>query len=255
MTTGLRWFAGFSVAVLVAACSTAGSPSSAPAPAATVTATAAAAQPSASKPSTAVSPSAPASGTRHVVGNVLGEGALPGYTVEVPSGWSTTNASFVTKDGPGVVIGLSVWDVAKVPTDPCHWKKHLVDPGPTVDDLARALAAQSTRHATQPTDVTLAGQSGTYLEWSVPADMVVTGDSDFKGCDTWPDNGHNDFVSWLSSTGNDRYMQVAGQVDHLWILDVSGQRLVVDATYSPNASAADQAELTAMAASIRFEVP
>jgi hypothetical protein len=237
--------------VLFAGCSTAGAPSGAPTPAVTATATA---QATTSTSPPAISPSAQASGPRHVVGKVLGAGTLPGYTVEVPNGWSTADAHFVTKDGPGVVIGFGVWDVVTVPTDPCHWKGHLVDPGPTVDDLVRALVAQSTRHATTPTDVTLAGQDGKYLEWSVPADMVVTGDADFKGCDV-QDNGHSDFVSWMSSGGGERFQQVAGQVDQLWVLSVSGQRLVVDATHSPNATAADQAELADMIASIHFEVP
>lgn len=252
---GLRLLTAFAAVLAVAACSTAGAPSSAQVPAGTVTPLVSAAQPSVAKSSAAVSPSAEASGTRHVVGKVLGGGSLPGYTVEVTNGWSTTDGHFVTKDGPGVVIGFSVWDVVQVPTDPCHWKEHLVKVGPTVDDLVRALVAQSTRHATAPTDVTLAGQAGKYVEWSVPADMVVTGNSDFTGCDEWPDNGHRDFVSWLSSGEGERFQQVAGQVDQLWVLDVSGQRLVVDATHSPNASAADQAELADMVASIHFELP
>jgi hypothetical protein len=223
-------------------------------PAATATPLVSAPQPSASTSSTAVSPSPQASGTRHVVGKVLGGGSLPGYTVEVPNGWSTSDPQFVTKSGADVVIGFGVWDVAQVPTDPCHWKGHLVDPGPTVDDLVRALVAQPTRHATKPTDVTLAGQAGKYLQWSVPADMVVTGDANFKGCDI-QDNGHLDFVSWTSTGGGSRYQQVAGQVDQLWVLDVSGQRLVVDATHSLNATAAERAELANIVASIHFELP
>jgi hypothetical protein len=104
-------------------------------------------------------------------------------------------------------------------------------------------------------DVTLDGHPGKYLEWSVPSDMVVTGDADFAGCDTQPSNGHRDFVSWLPSGAGERYQQVAGQVDQLWVLDVDGQRLVVDATYSPNATTADRGELADVAASLRFERP
>jgi hypothetical protein len=254
MTAGLRWFAGFGMVLVIAACSAAGQPSSASTSAVPATAVVSAGQPSTSASPTTASPTAQASGTRHVVGQVVGGGTLPGYTVEVPGGWSTADAHFVTKDGPGVVIGLGVWDVGQVATDPCHWKGHLVDPGPTVDDLVRALVAQSTRQATTPTDVTLAGQTGKYLEWSVPTGMVVTGDSDFKGCDT-QDNGHEDFVSWTGALGGERYQQVAGQVDQLWVLDVGGQRLVVDATHSPNATAAGQAELADLVASIHFELP
>ena len=191
--------------------------------------------------------------TSRVTAQVLGAGTYPSYTVEVPDGWSTSGGSFVIKSG-AAVIGLSVWDVARVPTDPCLWKSSMTTPGPTVDDLAEALVAQLTRNATQPADVSVDGYSGVYLEWSVPDDMVVTGDADFAGCDTWPDNGHRDFVSWLSSTGNDRYEQVAGQVDRLWVLDVAGQRLVVDATFSPNATETDVRELMHAAESLRFEV-
>ena len=35
---------------------------------------------------------------------------------------------------------------------------------------------------------------------------------------------------------------MAGQVDRLWILDVNGQRLVVDASYSPDTTQAQRDE-------------
>ena len=131
----------------------------------------------------------------------------------------------------------------------------MTTPGPTVDDLVRALVAQPTRNATTPTDVTLAGHAGTYLEWSVPEDMVVTGDADFDGCDFWPDSDHRDFVSWLSTGDGERYQQVAGQVDRLWVLDVDRQRLVIDATYSPDATDKDRAEQGQVVDSLLFVAP
>jgi hypothetical protein len=112
------------------------------------------------------------------------------------------------------------------------------------------------RNATTPTDVTLGGYRGRYLEWSVPAHMAVTGDADFAGCSVFPSNGHRDFVSWFSKGGNgERYEQVAGQVDRLWVLNVNGQRLVVDATYSPNTTQAQRDELGQVAQSLRFVSP
>ena len=100
--------------------------------------------------------------------------------------------------------------------------------------------------------MSLGGYEGSYLEWSVPGDAVVTGDAEFEGCDVEPSSGLRDFVSWFDTETSDRYQQVAGQVDHLWILDVDGQRLVVDATYSPDVSQADRDELQRVVASIRF---
>lgn len=121
-----------------------------------------------------------------------------------------------------------------------------------VAEDAAALTAQRLRGANKPTDVTLGGYHGRYLEWSVPPDMVVTGDADFAGCDVEPSNGHRDFVSWLGDGFGERYQQVAGQVDRLWILDVDGQRLVLDASLPPDASAAEREELVQIAASLRF---
>ncbi len=186
-----------------------------------------------------------------IAAQVLGGGDYPGYTVEAPPAWLAIDGHFVIKSG-SEVLGLSVWDVGEVPRNPCHWKGNLYDPGPTVDDLVAALEAQPMRHATTPIDVTLDGYHGRYLEWSVPDDMVVTGDGDFEACDVEPSNGHRDFVSWLGNGFGERYQQVAGQVDMLWVLDVDGQRLVIDATYSPDAAEADRAELADIVESLRF---
>lgn len=49
-----------------------------------------------------------------------------------------------------------------------------------------------------------------------------------------------------------RYEQVPGQVDRLWVLDVHGQRLVVDTTYSPDTTHADRDELGHVVESLRF---
>lgn len=185
----------------------------------------------------------------------MGAGSYPGYKVVVPPGWFDIGGRFTVKypGGPPPVIGLSVWDVGQVPMDPCQWSATMRDPGAGVDALVRALVSQAGRHATKPKDVTLAGQSGQYLEWSVPA-LVVTGDEDFAGCDD-PGNGHHDYVSWLGNGMGERYQQVPGQVDRLWVLDVKGQRLVVDATYSPDTTSTDRAELTSVVASLRFVAP
>jgi hypothetical protein len=137
-------------------------------------------------PSTTPDPTAEPSATPVVAGalalNVIGTGSYPGVTVVGPPGWLVNAGYFVDKSA-GPLLGISVWDVGQVPRDPCHWLGQLSDPGPTVDNLVQALVAQPLRHASTPTSVTLAGYSGQYFEWSVPGTMVVTGDSDFKGCD------------------------------------------------------------------------
>ncbi len=79
---------------------------------------------------------------------------------------------------------------------------------------------------------------------------VVTGESDFEGCDD-PGNGHDDFVSWWGTDGGERFHQVPDQVDRIWVLDVNGQTVVVDA-YAPDVSAADRQELEQVVESVRF---
>ncbi len=184
-----------------------------------------------------------------IEGQVLGVGDYSAFTLEVPDSWSVEGA-FVIK--PVGVMGVSVWDVGEVPRDPCHWRSTMSDPGPTVDDLVDALTTQRFRHATEPTDVSLGGYQGRSLTWSVPDDWVVTGDAEFEGCDAERYNGLRSFVSWLGNGEGQRFQQVPGQVDMLWILDVDGQRLLVDATYAPGASDADRADLMAIVESLRF---
>jgi hypothetical protein len=186
---------------------------------------------------------------------VIGGDRETEYTVAVPAGWFEFGGRFVIKypgDKPGPVLGLSVWDVGQVYLDPCRWRSGQVDPGPSVKALVAALVAQPMRNASKPTAVTLAGSQGTYLELSVPADLKSSTWTDFDACDLEPSNGHHDFRSWIGNGLGTRYLQVPGQVDRLWVLDVKGQRLVVDATYSPDTTQADREELTRVVESLRF---
>ena len=171
-----------------------------------------------------------------------GPAQLARIAITLPAGWFNYNGWALNTRGPLSRLLLSFWDVALVYPTPCHWLgKPMVDPGSTVDGLASALASQPLRHATTPHDVVLAGFRGQYLQLWVPRTI------DFAACD----QGY--FESW---TGNgwssDRYEQAPGQVDRLWILNVDGQRLVVDASYLPNATAQDRAALQRVVDSIDF---
>ncbi len=88
------------------------------------------------------------------------------YTVQAPPGWSSPDTLAVTKGDSGP-LGLSVWNVSRVPRNPCQWKGTLYDPGRSVDDLVRALRATPMRTATAPYDVTLDGYQGRFLTWTV----------------------------------------------------------------------------------------
>jgi hypothetical protein len=229
------------VALLASACTaTAPTPASTPSPESTPAPTF----------STGVAPLTP--GTHAAL--VVGSGSYPEYTVVVPKGWFEQHGQFIITGATRPVLGVSVWDVGQVYRDPCHWQGQGFVPGPGVENLVAALLAQKLRNATTPTDVTLAGYAGKYLEWSVPADMKSSSWTSFDACDLDSDGVHRDFLSWLGNGEGDRYEEVPGQVDQLWVLDVNGQRLVVDATYSPGTSQAERAELERLVDSLRFGV-
>jgi hypothetical protein len=189
-------------------------------------------------------------GVRELTCHLIG-GSGPQFVAEVPAGWVSfeDECGFVipTSD-PGVfTAGLSGWIVGQVPTHPCQNHTTLKPSGETVDELVQALVTQELRNATAPVDVTLAGYPGKYLEWSVPTDIVVLDDEfHVEGCDD------GNFLSWRGRTGGTRYQQVGGQIDQLWVLDVEGQRVVIDATYAPDASQTVRDELAAIVQTLEF---
>lgn len=176
---------------------------------------------------------------------------FPKVVVTVPAGWRDYSKLAVqSRVGTPRQIAVAFWDVVGVYANGCHWLGvPLIDPGPTVDGLAAVLAARPLRNATAPVAVSLGGYQGKYLEWSVPADI------NFSDCDMGPGDTTGVFESWTGygTGGGDRYQLGPGQVDRLWILDVEGRRLVIDANYMPGSTTQDRAELQQVADSIRFE--
>jgi hypothetical protein len=177
---------------------------------------------------------------------------LPRIEITLPEGWFNFDGWAVHKGRKPNTVFVTFWDVDEVYPTPCEWKyKPMVDPGPGVDGLASALATQPLRNATSPTDVVLGGVRGKYLQWSVPPDIAFdeahADDALFPNCD------EHTFQSWTArGWAGDRYQQAPRQVDRVWILNVDGQRLVVDASYLREATRSDRAELEQVVNSIRF---
>lgn len=180
---------------------------------------------------------------------IVGHPELPPILISVPDGWQNLDGWAVRLRHPGedvAVVAVQFWDVQQVYGHPCQWRGTLLQPGPTADDLAEALVEIPLRNATQPVDVVMDGYAGKYVEWSVPADM------DFAECDT--DGVEPYFQSWTGAVwASDRYQQSPGQVDRLWIVDIEGSRLVIDAFEMPSATVHERDELATVVESIRFE--
>jgi len=97
-------------------------------------------------------------------------------------------------------------------SDPCNASgAGDVEVGTTVDELVGAFAEQTAYEVSAPTDVTLAGYSGTRLDLTLPSDL------DTSTC------RYEYFFPWEGSA----YSQGPGNLWHLWILDVDGSRVVV----------------------------
>jgi hypothetical protein len=179
-------------------------------------------------------------------------GATPAdITFTIPAGWmSRYGIPHKDRGGPGE-IAIGNWIIANVYTDPCQWQGSLLSPavGPTVDDLATALVAQKDRNATAPTDVTLGGYPAKRVELSIPADLVKA------TCDegvirTWVAPGED---AAHSTPDTENLGMHSGQLNVVYIVDVNGDRLVIDTWHMPGTSAADLAELDAILASMRIE--
>ena len=171
------------------------------------------------------------------------------YTVAADGWVSWVGAGKPTDEGG---VGLSIVNVTNVVADGCtdHGAK---DPpvGPTVDDLATALARLEPFEATvRPKDVEAYGYRGKYLELTLKdlATQLVGGNNWFSDCVS------GEVHSWMSAPVTSYWGYYGpGDVERYWILDVDGQRLVISAGRTPNAPAGDVAELQAMLDSITIE--
>jgi hypothetical protein len=137
--------------------------------------------------------------------------------------------------------------------DPCQWSFTAPEtPATTPDEIAAAFAGQALSDPTAPADVTLGGFAGKAITLHVPMTFDLpnsTREERFTDCD----EDTFFFYGIEGETGGARNAQGAGQVDELWILDVNGQIVILDATYSPATPADLVEELRALAESATFE--
>jgi hypothetical protein len=158
--------------------------------------------------------------------------------VAVPDGWKGLAGFAVLKND----VSLGFWIVENLYIDPCRESLGLLDPppGPTVHDLAMALAAQPLRSGTEPAPIEVDGYAGEMVTIEVPVD------ADLTACDD------EEYGSWSSEEHGARGHQTAGERDEIMIVDVDGVRLTIDASTFPNSSKEDLAELRSVIDSIEL---
>jgi hypothetical protein len=143
-------------------------------------------------------------------------------------------------------VGISIVNATNLVVDGCTDHRAADPPvGPTVNDLAEALASLQPFMVTKPpSDVTIYGYHGQYLELAVPEMRGEAG--------LFPDCTEGVLKSWIGRPLSYAYYGYTepGQHEEFWILDVEDSRLVIEAGWSPDSPREDVAELRAVLDSI-----
>ena len=151
-------------------------------------------------------------------------------------------------NGPNGVV-VAFLRAQTINSDPCHWDHDGngspsddgdIVVGPTVDDLAEALAGSSVYEATTPVVATLGGFSGKRLELQLTPDP--------SGCDSNDGSEDQYFVfggrdGWFFAQGGANRWQIT-------IVDVEGTRLIAVLISYEDTSAADLSAAEAILASV-----
>ena len=203
-----------------------------------------------SAPPTTLSPAPSAAVLRFgplTAGTYATQAAFPvRITLALPGGWaglatSGATVSIIQSDAEVDSAFLGFWIVETAHRDPCGMGGVVDSPvGPTVEDLAAALAGAPGFDATEPTAVSVGGVDGQYLELTGP----------LAGC--------MEPELFRTPDGSCRCMESRVERNRLWIFDVDGRRLVIDALDIPpsdgvtGTSATDIAELQGIIDSIQI---
>jgi hypothetical protein len=170
------------------------------------------------------------------------DASVPRAVLQVPRGFSGFEDFALVEADEYSVLQLGFWMAAMLPTEPCGLAKY-VDPGPSVRDLATALVNQKVTESTRPRPTTLAGHHGLRLDLRVPQDLDI-------------DRCPGQHVKlWEDEGGGNRWLAQPGQRARLWILDLDGQRVVVNASDGRTSSYKDIAAVTKMVHSVTFTEP
>ena len=107
--------------------------------------------------------------------------------------------------------------------------------GPTVDDLVQAILTHPGWAATGPTPITVDGYAGQQVKLTLPSDA-----------------GPSPYYLFTNDAGDDIWGFAPNQTFDISIVDVAGQRVVIEAFHYPDTSQADLAAQQQVLASIRL---
>lgn len=158
-------------------------------------------------------------------------------SMTVPDGWDSVKTGvWIDFNAPpgGAALGFNRggW----LYSDPCR-NPDTTNPdipvGPTVDDFVNALANHALLDTTAPVDVTVDGFAGKAIDLQVPADI--------SQCEV--------YRPWQPNI----YAQGPGHLWHLRVIDVDGDRVVIQSMDYAGTDSQRRTELEAMVDSIQIE--
>lgn len=163
-------------------------------------------------------------------------------SIDVPDGYEGFAGWGAFKSGMNDTAVFTVADIADVYADTCQWVGTKLGPSAvsSADALAAALASQDGIRVSAPIDVTLGGFTGTHIERKVPAG------TNLSECD------EGELRVYLFSDGTQR-ADLPGQVTLVWVLDVDGVPLMIEASLEPGTSGQARAELVRMVESVQID--
>lgn len=180
-------------------------------------------------------------------------------TIELPDGWQKAGDGMFVKSNGEAPTGMSigVWQLEHVNTFPCRWSaRDYADPASmrTAGGQATALStwwgqdptlgpygnARIAPLGSRPQATTIQGYPAWYVEVLIPSYLDPT------QCDG------GQVVLWDTANGDVRYSLGPRELNRVWVVDVAGELIVIDASSFQPTPSADVAELQAIVNSIVF---
>jgi len=160
--------------------------------------------------------------------------------LDLPAGWGQDDM-YAVATGPGDDAATrridALADVRRIEVLRCG-RARAVPTGPGTLDLATALASLGGDRSSEPTPVRLAGYAGYRLRLAGAGSSCSAGSTLREG----------------SFRGIVRLTDAADWTNRVWVIDVDGVHVLINASNGPDATAAQKAELVEIVESISFVV-